>query len=147
MASTQSHCGLRKRCCNGVGTVAQDETRPVKKVKPTAPGREEPVASEAQKTHNVENANHDDAETHASRPPGDRTTPRAIKSASEAAMAVARILIQNIQRGSDEDLLGPRVEDINTIGHAENPAAKEQCEEEELNISRDTPQRELAETP
>ncbi|KAF5585372.1 hypothetical protein FPANT_7539 [Fusarium pseudoanthophilum] len=125
MAGTQSHCGLRKRRRNGVGTVAQDETRPAKKVKATAPGREEPVASEAQKSHNVENANQSDAETHASRPHGDRTTPCAIKSASEAAMAIARILIENIQRGSDENLLGTRAEDFNTIGHAENPATNE----------------------
>lgn len=90
-----------------------------------APGREEPVASEAQKSHNVENANHGDAETHASRPYGDRTTPRAIKSASEAAMAVARILIENIQRGSDGDLFGARVEVFNTVDHADNPAANE----------------------
>ncbi|KAF5682101.1 hypothetical protein FDENT_7798 [Fusarium denticulatum] len=146
MAGTQSHGGLRKRRRNGLGTVDQDEARSAKKVKATAPGREEPVASKAQKSHNVENANHGDAETHAARPHGDRTAPRAIKNASQAAMAVARILIKNSQRNKGEDLLETRVEDFNTIDHAENPAANEQCEEEELHISRDTPQRELAET-
>ncbi|KAG9494773.1 hypothetical protein J7337_013912 [Fusarium musae] len=100
MADTQSPTGLLKRRRNGLGTVAQDKTRQVKKS--TGQG-----------------------ETHASRPHGDRTTPRAIKSASEAAMDVARILIENIQRGSDRDPLEARLEVFNTVDHANNPAANE----------------------
>ncbi|KAF5689774.1 hypothetical protein FCIRC_1237 [Fusarium circinatum] len=63
-----------------------------------------------------------------------RITPSAIKSAAEAAMVVARILIENIQRGSGEALLEARVEDFNSIDQAENPTENGRCKEEELVI-------------
>ncbi|KAF5716316.1 hypothetical protein FGLOB1_2596 [Fusarium globosum] len=123
-------------------SVAQDDIRPVKKAKTTTRGVNETVASEARQTHNCD-MNHSNAETHAAKPRGARITPSAVKNASAAATMVARIMLENIQRGNEGDVLETRVEDFNAIDHDENPRRNERCEEEEPAFSRGMSQREL----
>ncbi|QGI71364.1 hypothetical protein CEK27_003693 [Fusarium fujikuroi] len=105
----------------------------------------ETVASEAQQTHNCD-TNHSNAETHAAKPRGARITSSAVKNASAAATMVAQIMLENIQRGNEGDVLETRVEDFNAIDHDENPRRNERCEEEEPAISRGMSQRELPES-
>ncbi|CVL07191.1 uncharacterized protein FMAN_15318 [Fusarium mangiferae] len=133
----------RKRLTRAI-TVAQDDTRPFKKAKTTTRGANETVASKAQQTQNCD-PSHSNAETHAAKPRGARITPSAIYNASAAATMVARIILENIRRGSERDLLETRVEDFNAIDHAENPARNELCEEEPA-ISREISLRELPES-
>lgn len=59
---------------------------------------------------------------------------------------VARIILENIQRGSEGNLLETRVENFNAIDHDENTARNERCEEEEPATSREISQRELPES-
>ncbi|KAG4267576.1 hypothetical protein FPRO04_12731 [Fusarium proliferatum] len=86
------------------------------------------------------------AETHAAKPRGARMTPSAVKNASAAATMVARIMLENIQRVNEGDVLETRVEDFNAIDHDGNPRRNERCEEEEPAISRGMSQRELPES-
>ncbi|SCN91963.1 uncharacterized protein FFB20_09110 [Fusarium fujikuroi] len=123
----------------------RDDIRPVKKAKTTTREVNETVASEAQQTHNCD-TNHSNAETHAAKPRGARITSSAVKNASAAATMVARIMLENIQRGNEGDVLETRVEDFNAIDHDENPRRNERCEEEEPAISRGMSQRELPES-
>ncbi|SCO25728.1 uncharacterized protein FFNC_15221 [Fusarium fujikuroi] len=129
----------------GAVSVAQDDIRPVKKAKTTTREVNETVASEAQQTHNCD-TNHSNAETHAAKPRGARITSSAVKNASAAATMVAQIMLENIQRGNEGDVLETRVEDFNAIDHDENPRRNERCEEEEPAISRRMSQRELPES-
>lgn len=103
------------------------------------------MASEAQQTRNCDTYP-SNAETHAAKPRGARITPSAVKNASAAATMVARIMLENIQRGNEGDVLETRVEDFNAIDHDENPRRNERCEEEEPAISRGMSQRELPES-
>lgn len=59
---------------------------------------------------------------------------------------VARIILKNVRRDSEGDLLDTRVENFNVINHYENTARNERCEEEEPAISREISQRELPES-
>ncbi|KAF5651906.1 hypothetical protein F25303_3807 [Fusarium sp. NRRL 25303] len=131
MARTQSPRGLGRKGLTGAISVAQDDIRPVKKVKTTTHEANGPLASEAQQTHNC-GTNHSNAETHAARPRG--------------ATMVARIILENIQRGSEGDVLEARVEDFNAIDHDENPRRNACCEEEEPVITRETSQGEFPES-
>ncbi|RKL28170.1 hypothetical protein BFJ72_g12630 [Fusarium proliferatum] len=59
---------------------------------------------------------------------------------------VARIMLENIQRVNEGDVLETRAEDFNAIDHDGNPRRNERCEEEEPAISRGMSQRELPES-